>query len=171
MADKKSKVAIERSFFELAYFCVLFDHKVDSPDKTPSPTCQTRYIYLIWRPSHRALTRGVSFRIHIRSHTHEKGPFFTNFFLAIFGSFSAIELLYWTRLRAPHIKHDLSNLVEDPYIVFWREDSRFGLIFSLTLTKKGHFSLPILWLFFAHFGNKTALPDQTLRFTCQTTCL
>ena len=84
MAEKESKVAIKRSFFELAYFCVLFDHKVDSPVQTPSPTCQTRCIYLIWRPSHRALTRGVSFRIHIQSHTHEKGPFFTTFFLAIF---------------------------------------------------------------------------------------
>ena len=47
MAEKESKVAIIRSFFELAYFCVLFDHKVDSPVQTPSPTCQTRYTYLI----------------------------------------------------------------------------------------------------------------------------
>ena len=89
----------------------------------------------------------------------KKGHFSQLFSWLFFGSFSAIELLYRTRLWAPHIKHDLSNLVKDPCIVLWREESRFGLIFSLTLTKKR----PFFGLFFGSFSAKELLYRIRLR--------
>ena len=84
---------------------------------------------------------------------------------------------YWTsqpdRFWAPHVRHDVSNLFEGPWIVLWREKSRFGLLFSLTLTKKRPFFF-FKGYFRLIFGFKTdlsALSDQTLSPTCQTRCI
>jgi len=70
--------------------------------------------------------------------------------MAIFRSFLVIKQLYRTRLRDSHIWHDVSDLLEGPCVMLWREESRFGLLFSLTLTKKR----PFLGYFLAHFRLK-----------------
>ena len=88
----------------------------------------------------------------------KKRPFFGQFF----GSFSAKELLYRIRLRAPHDRNDASISYEGPYIVISRKESRFGLIFSLTLTKKGpffhYFFSGYFWLF--RLKNFSTGPDS-----------
>ena len=50
------------------------------------------------------------------SHSRKRAFFpilLSGFLAGYFGSFTAIELLYRTRLRAPHVKHGVSNF-------FWR---------------------------------------------------
>ena len=123
---------------------VIFGFKTDLSDQTPSPTCQTRCIFLVWRPLNYALMGGVWFRINNQSHTHEKRPF-KLFFTGYFCSFSAIEQLYRTRLRAPHVEVNLFSLFEGNCINLRREGPRSGL----SLTKKS--------LFQANFGSFSTL--------------
>ncbi len=78
------------SLFFSCYFWLIFGNEVDPPDQTSNPTCQRKFIYFIWRPLHRSLTGGVSFRISIQPHTHEKGPF-PHLFSGYFRLFSAVE--------------------------------------------------------------------------------
>ena len=103
----------------------------------------------------------------IISLTLTKKGHFNYFLLAIFCSFSAIEQLYRARLRAQHVKVKLSSLFEGNCIDLRREGSCFGLLFSLTLTKKRPFS----GYFRLIFGFKTDLSDQTPSPTCQTRCV
>jgi hypothetical protein len=106
-------------------FRLIFGFKTDLSDQTPSPTCQSRCIFLVWRPLNYALMgawweeSGFGLMLPHTSHSRKRA-FFHIFFSGYFGSFSAIELLYRTRFRAPHVKHDVSNSFEGACIGLWR---------------------------------------------------
>ena len=95
--------------------------------------------------------RGLVSDYYSVSHSRKKG-----LYQATFGSFSALKQIYRTRPRAPHVNHDLSFLYECLCIVLWWEESGFGLIFSLKLTKKFFFFFFRI-LFSGYFGSFTAI--------------
>ena len=110
---KGIKSSHRKKFFELAYFFVLFDHKVKEILRSRLRAPHVKHdlfisfeghCIVLWREESRF---GFIFSLTLT----KKGPFFTTFFLAIFGSFSAIELLYRTRLWA-HI----SNMIYLTYL-------------------------------------------------------
>ena len=113
---------------------------------------------------------GVSFRINIQSHTHEKKDF-SGYFRLIFGFKTDLS----DQTPSPKCQSRCIFLVWRPlnYALMgaWWEESGFGLIFSLTLTKKGLFSHLLFWLFWLIFGYRTSLPNKTPSPTCQTRCI
>ena len=55
--------------------------------------------------------------------------------MATFDSFSAVNI----SKEAPNIIHDGFSLLKSPCIILSRKESRFGLIYGLTHTKRCHF--------------------------------
>ena len=152
----------------LGYFSAHFRPKNFSTGSDSEPhTWQERCIYFIWRPLHRDFTGGVSFRIDIQSHPHEKGAFFSLlFFRLFFGSFSATELLYQTRLRAPHVKTMYLTYLKAHASCFDRKSQISDWYSVCHSRKRDIFQYFFSWYFWPILGNKTALPDQTPSPAC-----
>ncbi len=85
------------------------------------------------------------------SPSRKRGFFYHYFFSGYFWRIFFYRTSLPDQTPSPTCQHDVSNLFEGSCIVLWQEESNFGLIFSLSLTKKGHLSLLFFLIFLAHF--------------------